>query len=83
MQLIDTPFKRVAVDIVRHIASLSEAGHWYILTLVDYATRYSEAVPVKTSTEAVPEVLLDIFSRVGIHEEELMDQGTQFMSQCM
>ena len=26
--LIDTPFKRVVVDIVRLIASWSEAGHW-------------------------------------------------------
>ena len=34
MPLIDTPFKRVAVDIVRPIAPPSEAGHWYILTLI-------------------------------------------------
>ena len=58
MPLIDTPFKRVAVDIV---------GPWYILTLVDYATRYPEAVPLKKiTTEAVAEALLDIYSRVGI-----------------
>ena len=38
MPLIDTPFKRVAVDIVRPIAPQSEAGHRYTLTLVDYAT---------------------------------------------
>ena len=40
MPLINTPFKRVAVDIVRPIAPPSEAGHQYILSLVDYATRY-------------------------------------------
>ena len=84
MPLIDTPFKRVAVDIVGPIASPSEAGHRYILTLVDYATRYPEAVPLKKiTTEAVAEVLLDIYSRVGIPEEVLTDQGTQFMSECM
>ena len=33
MRLIDTPFKRVAVDIVRPIAALIEAGHQYILTI--------------------------------------------------
>ena len=47
MPLIDLPFKRVAVDIVGLIHPPSEAGHQYILTLVDYATRYSEAVPLK------------------------------------
>ena len=84
MPLIDTPFKRVAVDIVGPIAPPSEAGHRYILTLVDYATRYPEAVPLKKiTTEAVAEALLDIYSRVGIPEEVLTDQGTQFMSECM
>ena len=59
MPLIDTPFKRVAdIDIVGPIAPPSEAGHWYILTLVDYATRYPEAVPLKKiTTEAVAEAL--------------------------
>ena len=67
MPLIDTSFKRVAVDIVRPIAPPSEAGHRYILTLVDYATRYPETVPLKKiTTEAVAEALLDIYSRVGI-----------------
>ena len=82
MPLIDTPFKRLAVDIVGPIAPPCEAGHRYILTLVDYATRYPEAVPLKKiTTEAVAEALLDIYSRVGIPEEVLT--GTQFMSECM
>ena len=60
MPLIDMPFKRVVVDILRLIAPPSEAG--YILTLVDYATRYLEAVPLKKiTTEAVAEVPLDIY----------------------
>ena len=84
MPLIDTPFKRVAVDIVGPIAPPSKAGHRYILTLIDYTTRYPEAVPLKKiTTEAVAEAILDIYSRVGIPEEVLTDQGTQFMSACM
>ena len=84
MPLIDTPFKWVAVDIVSPIAPPNEAGHWYILTLVDYKARYPEAVPLKKiSTEAVAEALLDIYSREGIPEEVLTDQRTQFMSECM
>ena len=81
---MDTPFKRVAVDIVRRIVPLSEAGHRYILTLVDYVTRYLEAVPLKKiTTEAVAEALLHIYNRVGFPEEVLTDQVTQFMSECM
>ena len=78
------PFKRVEVDIIGPIAPLSEAGHQYILTLVDYATRYPETVPLKKiTTEAVAETLLDIYSRVSIPEQVLTNEGTQPMSRCM
>ena len=40
MPLNDMPFKKVAADIIGPIAPLGEAGHRYILTLEDYATRY-------------------------------------------
>ena len=82
--MIDMPFKRVEVDIIGLIAPPSEAGHRYILTLVDNPTKYPEAVPLKKiTTEAVAKTLLNIYSRVGIPEEVLTDQGTQFMSECM
>ena len=42
------------------------------------------AVPLKKiTTEVIAEALLNIYSRVGIPEEVLTDQGTQFMSECM
>ncbi|GFO12515.1 gypsy retrotransposon integrase-like protein 1 [Plakobranchus ocellatus] len=82
--LIDTPFKRVAIDLVGPINPQSEAGHGFILTLVDYATRFAEAVPLrKIDTESVAEALVDIYSRLGVPEEVLSDQGTQFISDCM
>ena len=82
--MIDMLFKSLAVDIIGPIVSLGEAGHRYILTLVDYATRYPEAVTLKKiTTEVVAEAVLDTYSRVGIPEEVLTDQGTQFMSECM
>lgn len=84
MPLIDTPFKRVAVDLIDPIHPPSEQGHRYILTFVDYATRYPDAVPLKSiTTEAVVEALVDIYSRLGIPEEVLSDLGTQFVSECM
>ncbi|GFR99807.1 Pol polyprotein [Elysia marginata] len=73
------------MDIVGPINPPSEAGHRFIMTLIDYATtRYAEAVPLrKIDTETVTEALVDIYSRLGVPEEVLSDQGTQFMSDCM
>ncbi|GFO27104.1 Zinc finger protein [Plakobranchus ocellatus] len=59
--LIDTPFKRVAIDLVGPINPPREAGHRFILTLVDYTTRFAEAVPLhKIDTESVAEAMVDI-----------------------
>ena len=70
MPLIDTGFKRVAVDIIGLIAPPSKAGHRYILILVDYATRYPDTVPLKKiNTKAVAQALLDIYRRLDIPEE--------------
>ncbi|GFO02544.1 gypsy retrotransposon integrase-like protein 1 [Plakobranchus ocellatus] len=82
--LIDTPFKRVAIDLVGPINPPSEAGHRFILTLVDYATRFAEVVPLrKIDTETVAEAQVDIYSRLGVPEEVLSDQRTQSISDCM
>ena len=84
MPLIDTPFKRVVVDLVGPIYPPSESGHRYILMLVDYATRYPDAVPLKSiTTESVAEALVDMYSRLGVPEEVLSDMGAQFVSECM
>ena len=84
MPLIDTPFQRVAIDIVGPIQPISENGNRYILTLVDYATRYPEAVPLRSiETTRVAEAMVNIFTRVGIPKEILTDQGSQFTSDLM
>ena len=63
MPLIDMLFKRVEVDIVGPSAPLSEAEHRYILTLIDYPTRYPEAFSLqKNITETVVDALLSIYS---------------------
>ena len=60
---MDLPFKRVAVHLIGPITPASDKGHQYVLTLVNYATRYPEAVPLKIiDTETVAEALLDLYS---------------------
>lgn len=84
MPLIGQPFDRVAVDIIGPLIPSSERGHRYIVTLVDFATRYPEAIALKRiDTEAVAEALVEIFSRVGVPKEILSDRGSQFTSEMM
>jgi len=84
MPLIETAFKRIAIDLVGPISSVSEGGFLYILTIVDYTTRYPEAGPLKhISTEEVAEALVSVYSRVGLPEEVLSDIGSQFTSSLM
>ena len=82
--LMEEPFQRVAVDLVGPILPTTECGHRYILELVNYPTRYPEAVPIETiEAEAVAEKLLGIYSRLGFPKEILTDQGSQFVSAIM
>ncbi|GFN79553.1 gypsy retrotransposon integrase-like protein 1 [Plakobranchus ocellatus] len=81
---VDGDVTRVAIDLVGPINPPREAGHRFILTLVDYATRFAAAVPLhKIDTESVAEALVGIYSRLDVPEEVLSDQGTQFISDFM
>ena len=83
LPIITEPFKRVAMDIVGPLPR-SKSGHKYILVLCDYATRYPEAIPLRSiDAEHVAEELIQLFARVGIPQEILTDQGTNFMSQLL
>ena len=84
MPVIDVPFKRVAVDLVGPIHPITARKNRYILTVVDCATRYPEAVALPNiETVTVAEALVDIFARVGVPSEILSDQGAQFTSSLM
>ena len=76
--------KESAVDIVGPIEPRSERKSRYILTMIDYATRYPEAVALPgIETERVAEALVEMFSRVGIPDEMLTDCGSQFTAEVM
>ena len=52
--------------------------------MIDYATRYPEAVALPgIETERVAEALVEMFSRVGIPDEMLTDCGSQFTAEVM
>ncbi|KAL5516825.1 hypothetical protein EMCRGX_G002246 [Ephydatia muelleri] len=62
----------------------NKAGHRYILVLCDYATRYPEAIALRSiDAEHIAEELIKLFSRVGVPKEILTDQGSNFTSQLL
>ena len=81
--IVAEPFEKVAIDIVGELPK-SKSGFKYILTLVDYATRYPEAVPLKTAySREIANALIHIFCNVGIPKELVSDQGANFLSTLM
>ncbi|KAI2645187.1 Retrovirus-related Pol polyprotein from transposon 17.6 [Labeo rohita] len=83
LPIIEVPFERIGLDLVGPLPK-SARGHEHILVIVDYATRYPEAVPLRKATaKAIAQELFLLASRVGIPSEILTDQGTPFMSRLM
>ena len=77
------PFQRVAMDLIGPLPK-SRSGKRYVLVMCDYATRYPEAVPLKSiDAGPVAEELVTIISRVGVPREILTDQGTNFTSKLL
>ncbi|KAL1250544.1 hypothetical protein QQF64_018340 [Cirrhinus molitorella] len=74
LPFIEVPFERIGMDLVGPLPK-SSRGHEHILVIVDYATRYPEAVPLRKATaKAIAQELFLLFSRVGIPAEILTDQ---------
>ena len=83
MEIVTEPFKKIAIDIVGELLRTT-TGHKYILTIVDYATWYPEAIPLRTrNAKTVAEALIQYFSGVGIPDEIVSDQGSNFMSKLL
>ena len=74
--VMSEPFEVMAVDIVGPL----QGGCRYLVTAICMASRWSEAIPLKTITaRAVAMGLVEIFSRTGIPLQLVTDQGTQFV----
>nr|XP_015210947.1 PREDICTED: uncharacterized protein LOC107078390 [Lepisosteus oculatus] len=83
LPIIETPFERIGMDLVGPLIRTTK-GHQYILVIVDYATRYPEAIPLRAATaKNIARELVQLFALVGIPKEILTDQGTPFMSKVM
>ena len=83
LPVVSEPFSRIAMDIVGPLPR-SRSGNRYVLVICDYGTRYPEAVPLRAiDAVTVAEELMKLFSRMGIPQEILTDQGSNFQSQLL
>lgn len=83
LSLIKVPFERIGIDLVMPL-DRSARRHLFALVIVDYATRYPEAVALRNiSAKSVADALFRVTSRVGIPKEILTNQGTTFMSRTL
>jgi len=84
LPLIEEPFSMICIDIVGPIKPRTNAGNKYILTVIDMATRYPEAIPMKTiNTEEVVDKLFEIYCRTGMPKRIHTDRGGQFTSELL
>ena len=73
LPVVDQPFERVGIDLVRPLPQ-TKASHLYVLTMVDYGTRYPEAIPLhQTDSQTIAAELMTIFSRIGVPKKILSD----------
>ena len=78
--VLGEPFAHVLVDCVGPLPR-SKTGNQFLLTIMRVATRYPEAVPLRTITaRVVVRALVTFFSTVGLPKVVQTDQGTNFLS---
>ena len=77
---LEAPFTRVGLDIIGPLPT-TKNGNNYIITLVDYFTKWVEAkaIPNQKSEEVI-KFLTDVISRHGPPEIIITDNGSSFIS---
>ena len=78
---VGEPMERWGIDITGPHPP-SSSGHRYILTAIDYFTRWVEAFPMRNQeAETVARILIEqVFSRYGLPMQLISDQGPNFES---
>ena len=77
-------FSSVAVDLVGPLP-LTESGHRFILTAVDYSTRYVlvSALKTKAAVEVADAIWDSVIRNWGCPEVLISDQGSEFRNQVL
>ena len=79
-EVVVIPFEHVCVDLVGPLP-WAKGGYEHMLTCVDIATCWPEAMPIRSTTaESVIEHLTRIFVRTGFPGTIVTDNGPQFVT---
>jgi hypothetical protein len=80
--LVGSPLERVGIDIVGPFPT-SEEGNSYLLVIIDYFTRWTEAYPIpdQKAITVADKFVAEFITRFGVPDRLVSDQGTDFMSQ--
>ena len=82
--MIGSIFSKIAVDIVGQLTPCTVFGSRFILTVIDFASHFSLAYPIKTHTAAeVVRCLILVFTAFGFPDQMLSDFESEFMSELM
>jgi transposase InsO family protein len=79
---VEAPFRQWGLDFIGGIHPQSSAQHKWILTAIDYFTKWIEAVPTKQAKDDVVIQFLEdnILSRFGCPIKIITDNATTFKS---
>lgn len=78
--LIEEPFERLVVDCGGPMPK-SKSGHQYVLTIMCAATRFPEAIPLRSlKAQTVVRDLVKFFTTFGLPRVIQSNQGTNFTS---
>ena len=80
IDIVPVQFYMIGVDLIGPL-KLTRQGNKYILSIIDYYTKYAEAVALPNQeAETVVRALEQVFARHGMPSVLLMDQGRNFES---
>lgn len=72
------------MDLLGPLKKPTGRGKKYILTIIDFATRYPKAAPLaRNNAHIIVQALSKVFARLGWPLEILTDYGTNFLSNVM
>jgi len=78
-EVVTVPCERVAIDLVGPFPT-AKGGFQYLLTAIDMATRWPEAVPLRSITaKSIIQQLTTMFAHSGFPKAIVSDNGQQFV----